>query len=44
MTAFSLLVHTKDKAEAHEMINNHNHLSISEIYVDRNAEEKNKAE
>lgn len=37
MTMFSLLVHAKDKAEAHQMINDHNRLSLSEIYLDHNA-------
>lgn len=38
---FSLLVHAKDKAEAHQMINDHSRLSLSEIYLDHNAGEKN---
>lgn len=41
MTMFSLLVHAKDKAEAHQMINDHNRLSLSEIYLDHNAGGKN---
>lgn len=40
MTTFSLLVPARDKAEAHQMINYHNRLSLSEIYLDRDTEKK----
>lgn len=40
MTTFSLLVPARDKAEAHQMINHHNRLSLAEIYLDRDAEKK----
>lgn len=37
---FSLLVPARDKAEAHQMINDHNRLLLFEIYLDRDAEKK----